>query len=371
MNAPVTAPERDTAVDPPWPVRPPAGRAYAATMARQLTLTKPAGALGRLEPLSAWIAAVQDRCPPRPFTCPTLVILAGDHGVARTAGTSAYPPEVTAQMVANFAAGGAAANVLAALTGATVRVVDVGVDADPGYLDGVDPTIAAHRVRRAAGSIDHEAAMTVAEAHAAIGLGVRLADEARAAGADLLIAGDMGIGNTTPAAAVVGLLTGAPAAAVTGRGTGIDDDTWARKVSVVAAAMCRGRDLAADPVALLAAITSPDIAAMAAFVARAAVIGVPVVLDGVVSCAAALVADRLAPGARRWWVAGHRSTEPAAGAALAALGLEPIVDLGLRLGEGTGALLALPVLQAAAATCQDMATFDSAGVSDRDDIGGG
>ncbi len=204
------------------------------------------------------------------------------------------------------------------------------------------------------------------ETRLALALGRTLADEQIAAGADLLIAGDMGIGNTVPAATLVGLLTGHDAAAVTGRGTGIDDATLDRKTAAVAAAMARAADVVDDPVALLARVSSADITAMVGLLVRSAERGTPLVLDGVVSCAAALVADRLAPGSRAWWIAGHRSTEPAASAALAALGLEPVLDLGLRLGEGTGALLALPLVNAAAATLRDMATFEAAGVSDRD-----
>lgn len=347
------------------PVRPPDAAAAAEAAARQARLTKPAGALGRLEDASIWLCAVQGRCPPAPFRRPALVIFAGDHGVARMAATSAYPPEVTAQMVANFAAGGAAANVLARQVGATVRVVDVSVDADPSYLDAIDRTISADRVRRGSGSIDREDAMSVAEAVTALALGARLADELADAGADVLIAGDMGIGNTTPAATIIGLLTGHAAGTVTGRGTGIDEATWRRKRDAVAAAMARGADAVDDPTLLLTRVASPDIAAMAGYLRRAAARGLPVVLDGIVSCSAALVAERIAPGSRDWWIAGHRSTEPASPAALAALGLTALLDLDLRLGEGTGALLALPLLNAAAATLAEMATFDSAGVSNR------
>ncbi|MCX6433408.1 MAG: nicotinate-nucleotide--dimethylbenzimidazole phosphoribosyltransferase [Actinobacteria bacterium] len=340
--------------------------AAAAAAGRQLTLTKPAGALGRLEELSVWMCAVQGQCPPTPFRHPALVIFAGDHGIARTASTSAYPPEVTAQMVANFVTGGAAANVLARQMGATVRVVDVSVDADAGYLDAIDPSVAARRIRRSCGSIDREDAMTLDETAAAIALGRALTHEEQSAGADLLIAGDMGIGNTTPAATLIGLLTGTDAATVTGRGTGIDDATLTRKASAVAAAMSRGAEALDDPTLLLARVGSPDIAAMTGYLAEASARGIPVILDGIVSCAAALVAERLSPGACDWWIAGHRSTEPAASAALTALSLDPLIDLGLRLGEGTGALLAIPLLTAAAGTLSEMATFDSAGVTDRD-----
>ena len=303
-------------------VRPPDARAAADALGRQARLTKPAGALGRLEAASVWMSAVQGQCPPAPFTRPALVIFAGDHGVARTAATSAYPPEVTAQMVLNFATGGAAANVLARQAGATVRVVDVSVDADPSYVDAIDPAIGADRVRRGSGSIDREDAMTPGEAAASLALGARLADEAIDAGADVLIAGDMGIGNTTPAATVIGLLTDHAADVVTGRGTGIDDGTLQRKLEAVTAAMARGAAAVDDPALLLARVASPDIAAMTGYLSRAAERGVPVVLDGIVSCSAALVAERSAPGSRAWWIAGHRSTEPASRVALDALELD-------------------------------------------------
>lgn len=339
--------------------------------ARQTQLTKPAGALGRLEAASVWMSAVQGQCPPHPFTRPAVVIFAGDHGVARMAGTSAYPSEVTAQMVLNFLSGGAAVNVLARQMGASVTVVDISVDCDPSYVSDVDVRVAARRVRRGSGAIDREDAMTIEECQRALRLGADLADEAIDAGADVLIPGDMGIGNTTPAAALIACVLEVDAAAVTGRGTGIDDHAFTRKRTAVTEAVARGRliDLSRPQAipALLACLASPDIAAMVGFMLQASRRGVPVVLDGVVSCAAALAADRVDGAARSWWAAGHRSTEPAASAALEALALRPLVDLDLRLGEGTGALLALPLLTAAARTLAEMATFDSAGVSDRPD----
>lgn len=340
--------------------------ARAAAISRQRTLTKPTGALGRLEDVSAWVCAVQGRCPPTPFSRPALIVFAGDHGVARTAAVSAYPPEVTAQMVANLATGGAAANVLARQVGATVRVVDVSVDADPAYVDDIDRMIASHRIRRSCGSIDCEDAMTVDESTRAIALGQALADEAVDAGADILIAGDMGIGNTTPSAALIAVLTEGTASDVTGRGTGIDDAALVRKTAAVAAAIARAADSANDPVTLLSRVGGPDIAAMAGFLCGASARGIPVLLDGIVLCAAALVARAMEPTAADWWIAGHRSAEPAASRALAAMGLVPLLDLDLRLGEGTGALLALPVINAAALTLAQMATFEAAGVSDRD-----
>jgi nicotinate-nucleotide--dimethylbenzimidazole phosphoribosyltransferase len=340
---------------------------HVAALERQKRLTKPAGALGRLEELSAWLCSVQGVCPPRAFERVRVVVFAGDHGVARTAATSAYPPEVTAQMVLTFVAGGAGVNVIARQNGATVRVVDMSVDADYAELGvAVPESVTEHRVRRSSGSIDREDALTVAEAEQAFLAGVRIADEEVDAGADLLIPGDMGIGNTTPAAALTGILAAVDAASVVGRGTGIDDATWMRKTAAVRDAMRRGRPLKGDPIALLAAIGGADIAAMSGFLVGAAGRRTPVLLDGVVSTAAALVAQRISFRSREWWQAGHLSTEPAAKAALERLRLEPIIDFGLRLGEGTGALIALPVLSAAGATLREMATFDEAGVSDRE-----
>jgi nicotinate-nucleotide--dimethylbenzimidazole phosphoribosyltransferase len=341
--------------------------ARAAADLRQTRLTKPTGALGRLEPLASWLCAVQGQCPPRELEHVRVVIFAGDHGVARTAATSAYPPEVTAQMVLNFLAGGAAVNVLARQNGASVRVVDMAVDADYAELGATVPgAVTEHRVRRSSGSIDREDALTLDEANQAFAAGVRIADEEVDAGADLLVPGDMGIGNTTPAAVLTGLLAAIDPASVVGRGTGIDDATWMRKTAAVRDAMRRGRPLKGDPIALLAAVGGADIAAMTGFLVGAAARRTPVLLDGVVSTSAALVAQRIAFRSREWWLAGHRSTEPAAQAALERLQLEPIVDFGLRLGEGTGALVALPVLRAAGATLREMATFEQAGVSDRD-----
>jgi len=338
----------------------------AAAFARQARLTKPAGSLGQLEELSAWLCEVTESCPPRPLDRVRVVVFAGDHGIARTAATSAYPPEVTAQMVLNFIAGGAAVNTLAELNGASVRVVDMAVDSDLAYLGEHAETVAAFKVRRASGSIDREDALTYAEALAAFDAGRTIADQEIDAGVDLLIPGDMGIGNTTPAAALTALLTHTELALVVGRGTGIDDATWMRKTAAVRDATRRGRNRLADPIDLLAAVGGADLAAMTGFIFEAAVRRTPVLLDGVVSNAAALVANQLNYRAKLWWHASHQSTEPAARAALEYLDLAPLIDLELRLGEGTGALIALPLLRAAATTLTNMSTFDEAGVSDRE-----
>jgi nicotinate-nucleotide--dimethylbenzimidazole phosphoribosyltransferase len=321
-------------------------------------LIKPAGSLGRLEELGVWIAACQGQSPPRPFTRPRVVVFAGDHGIAAK-GVSAYPQEVTAQLVGSLLTGGAAINVLAASAGASVRVVDMAVDTDA----PATPSIGEFKVRRSSGSIDTEDALTDEEVRAAILAGVKIADAEVDGGADLLIAGDIGIGNSTPASVLVAALTGSEPVAVVGRGSGIDDNAWMRKATAVRDALRRARTVLADPVALLRTAGGADIAAMAGFLAQAAVRHTPVVLDGLVAGAAALVAEELAPGARQWWVAGQRGGEPAHALLLDHLDLEPILDLDVRLGEGTGAVAALPLLFMAARVLAEMATHEQAGIS--------
>jgi nicotinate-nucleotide--dimethylbenzimidazole phosphoribosyltransferase len=334
------------------PVAPPDTTAAAAARARQDTLTKPRGALGRLEDLSVWVASCQGHCPPTQFERARIVVFAGDHDVARL-GVSAFAPEVTGQMVANIAAGGAAINALADIAGATVRVVDLAVDADP-----LSPQIGAHKVRRSSGDITKEDALTERETLDAIDAGRRIADQEVDAGADLLIAGDMGIGNTTAATVLVAAVTGVEPVAAVGYGTGISDAGWARKTAVVRDALFRAQRVLAAPIATLQCCGGADLAGLAGFCAQ-------VLLDGMVVTAAALIAEQLAPGARLWWQAGHLSTEPAHALALAQLGLDPILDLKMRLGEGTGAAVALPVLRAAVAALSSMATFGEANVTDR------
>lgn len=325
------------------------------------SLTKPVGSLGALEELGIWLAGAQGQVPPRRPSDVRVVLFAGDHGIATAAGTSAYPSSVTAAMVANFLAGGAAVNVLAARHNAAVKVFDLAVDSAYDAAP-VPPSVLRHRVRRGSGALDRADALTAEETARALAAGTAIADEEIDGGADLLIPGDMGIGNTTSAAALVARLTDADVAAIVGRGTGIDDDAWMRKTAAIRDALYRCRNDSRDPVLALQRLGGADIAAMAAFLARAAQRRTPVLLDGLVSCTAALVAERMHPGARTWWWAGHRSTEPAQHRALAELDLQPLLDLGLRLGEGTGALLALDLVDAAAAVMRDMATFDSAAV---------
>ncbi|WP_437435986.1 nicotinate-nucleotide--dimethylbenzimidazole phosphoribosyltransferase, partial [Mycobacterium avium] len=268
-------------------VSPPDPGTAAAARARQDTLTKPRGALGRLEDLSVWIAACQGQCPPRQFERARVVVFAGDHGVARC-GVSAYPPEVTAQMVANFDAGGAAINALAGVAGASVRVADLAVDADP-----PDDRIGAHKVRRGSGDITVQDALTAEETERALSAGAAIADEEVDAGADLLIAGDMGIGNTTAAAVLVAALTNVEPVVAVGFGTGIDDAGWARKTAAVRDALFRARRVLPDPVALLRCAGGADLAALAGFCAQAAVRRTPLLLDGMAVTAAALVAEHL------------------------------------------------------------------------------
>lgn len=330
----------------------------AAARERQTRLTKPRGALGRLEELSTWVAACQGLCPPRQFERARVVVFAGDHGVT-AAGVSAYPSVVTAAMVANIDGGGAAVNVLAGIADATVRIADIAVDTE----QPLSAAIGAHRIRRSSGNIAVEDALSPDEVVEAIEAGRRIADEEVDGGADLLIAGDMGIGNTTPATTLVAAVTDTEPVAVVGRGTGIDDAGWARKTAAVRDALYRTRGLSADSVALLRICGGADLAAMAGFCAQAALRKTPLLLDGLVVTAAALAAEGLAPGAKHWWRAGHRSTEPAHSIALRHLGLEPIVELDMHLGEGSGALVALPVLRAAVATLSSMATFEEAGIS--------
>ncbi|WLP90343.1 nicotinate-nucleotide--dimethylbenzimidazole phosphoribosyltransferase [Gordonia sp. NB41Y] len=340
------------------PIDPPDEAIADAARARQLTLTKPAGSLGRLEELGVWISACQGVCPPRPITAPTVVVFAGDHGVARS-GVSAYPPEVTVQMVANIAEGGAAVNVLAARSGARVRVVDMAVDAD------TPPQFGTYKVRRGSGDLRVTDALTLDETRQAIAAGRAIADDLIDAGADLLIPGDLGIGNTTPSAVIVGTLARREPVEVVGRGTGIDDLGWMRKAAAIRDGMRRARPHRNDPLRLLAAVGGADLAAMAGYLAQAAVRKTPAILDGVVVTAAALIAAELAPGATRWWLAGHRSAEPAHSIALEYLDLQPVVEFSMRLGEGTGALAALPAVMSAVDVLTSMSTFGEAGVSEK------
>jgi nicotinate-nucleotide--dimethylbenzimidazole phosphoribosyltransferase len=344
------------------PVDPGAAGEAAALSDR---LTKPRGALGRLELLGAQLAGIAAVSPPPRPEPAAIAVFAADHGVVAE-GVTPWPSEVTAQMVTNICSGGAAINVLARHTGSRVLVVDVGV-ASPllGTESWSDSVVVDARIRPGTGNIAVEAAMTVAEARAGLDVGAAIAARLAGEGARCLVTGEMGIGNTTPSAAVVAALTGRPPAEVTGRGTGIDDRMLATKVAVVERAVAR-IPAGADPITILATVGGLELAALAGFMVGGAAARLPVVIDGLIAGAAALVAHALAPDVLGYLIAGHRSSEPGASAALAHLGLEPVLDLGLRLGEGTGACLAVPVVQAAARVLLEMATFDSAGVTDKE-----
>ncbi|WP_210441441.1 nicotinate-nucleotide--dimethylbenzimidazole phosphoribosyltransferase [Nocardioides xinjiangensis] len=337
------------------PIAPPSPEAAALAQERLAGLATPPGALGRVGEVGAWLAAAQGEVPPRPLTDVRLVVLAGDHGVAAHA-VSAYPAAVTEAMVRTIVAGRAGVSALAAEHGVAVSVVDVAVDAD---LSDLPATVTARKVRRGSGAIHLTDALSRGEAERSLRLGAELAGELVDGGAQLLMTGDLGIGNTTVAAALVAAMLGLPADEVTGRGTGVDDAGWARKRDVVAQALARtghlGHGGGADPVAVLTALGSADLAATTGFLVECSRRGAPVVLDGLMSLACAVVAEALAPGASAWWLAGHRSTEPAQAHALKSLGLDPLLDLDMRLGEGSGAVAALPVLRSGIAVLRDVA----------------
>ena len=331
------------------PINPPDEPTRLAALTRSDSQAKPLGALGRLEQLGAWAAACQGKCPPDPLDNVRLVVFAGDHGVAAH-GVSAYPSAITPIMVRGFLAGGGGINALARQHGVALRVLDIAVDDD---LAGLPAELGRYKVRRSSGAIHLEDALSSAELAAALAAGDAIAAEEIAAGAQLLIAGDMGIGNTTPAAALIAAACGADAEAVTGRGTGVDDAGLARKRAVIAAALERSGSR--DALGRLAALGSADMAAAVGFMIGAARRGVGVLVDGVIALAEAVMAEELAPGTSAWMCAGHRSPEPAVNLALARLGLDPIIDLGMRLGEGTGAVTALPILRSGALTLREVA----------------
>lgn len=332
-------------------IAPPSPGVAAAAAERLAGLATPAGALGRLGDLAVWVAAAQGEVPPRPLENVRLVIFAGDHGVAKH-GVSAYPPEITGAMVRTFVIGRAGVSALAAAHGVAVRVLDIGVDDD---LVGVPDVVRRHKVRRSSGAIHLEDALSAEETQQALAAGAAVAREEVAAGAQLLLSGDMGIGNTTPASALVAAGLGLSAVEVTGTGTGIDADALRHKRQIVQEALDRVGDRVADPVETLTALGSADLAASTGYLVEAARLGVPVLLDGLMAVACGLTAERMAPGAAAWFAAGHRSTEPAQSLALDRLGLDPLLDLGLRLGEGSGAVAAVPVVRSAVALLRDVA----------------
>ncbi len=327
--------------------------AAQAARERWATRAKPPGSLGTLEDLGVQLAAVTGACPPKVPTRPAVALFAGDHGVV-AAGASAWPSEITWAMVATIATRGAAINAFAATIGADVTVVDVGV-ATPVE---VEPASGVHlldrNVRRGTANLAVEPAMTIEEANAAVEVGRAVVADLVASGADCLVAGEMGIGNTTPSAALIAALCGRSAEEVVGPGAGTPAGGLQHKQDLVAQALRRVGQLD-DPIKLLAEIGGLEIAALAGFFESAARLRVPFILDGVIAAAALCVADRLAPGTAARAIGGHRSVEPAATIAMGHLGIEPLLDFSLRLGEGTGAALAVPLVQAAARAMNDMA----------------
>lgn len=324
---------------------------------RQDQLTKPPGSLGRLERLAVQVAGITREVRPR-LARKAVIVVAGDHGVTAE-GVSAYPSEVTGQMVRNFASGGAAINVLARRAGARVVVVDAGVAASlPAELPIVHRKVAPGTANMSLGP-----AMTRAQTLQAIGVGLDVVDAEFARGLDVICLGEMGIGNTTAASAMVAALTASAVADVTGRGTGIDDATWQHKVEVIEQALRVNRPDRHDPLDVLAKVGGLEIAALVGVILGSAARRQPVVVDGFITTAAALVAGELCPAARSYLIAAHRSVERGHAAALEHLELEPLLVLDMRLGEGTGAALALPIIETALAVLDEMATFEDAGIS--------
>lgn len=328
--------------------------AAADARARHDTLLKPRRSLGKLEELGAWLAACQGQSPPRALARPRAVVVAADHGVA-TREVSAYPPQATAEFTRAALTGGTALNALAETAGTGLRVADLAVDVD-------DPLSGAEgfRVRRSSGAIDVEDALSAEEAAGAVRSGMSLADAEVDAGADLLIPATIGVGASTPAAVLIAALTGSEPVAVTGRGSGIDDRAWMRKVRAVRDALRRTRGVRDDPMGLLRTAGGADIGCVAGFLAQAAVRRTPVLLDGLTSATAALLAERLAPGARTWWTPAQRYADPAHGRALDDLDLRGLLTLDISLEQGAAATAALPLLRMSADVLTEMDMYSQA-----------
>ncbi len=330
-----------------------------AARQRQDQLTKPAGALGRLERIAIDLAGLQHSERPS-AACVPIIVFAGDHGIAAQ-GVSAYPQDVTIAMMANFAAGGAAISVLARQLGSTLEVVDAGTLAKAAM-----PGIVTDKPRHGSGDFSHEPALDPADVAFALDCGKRAVGRAASCEPDMLIFGEMGIGNTTSASAIAAALLGMPAEAMTGRGTGLDAAGRARKARVIDTALALHRIAArASPEQILCAVGGLEIAAIAGAIIASAQAGIPILVDGFIASVAALTATRLNPSCRSHLVFAHRSAEQGHRLVLEALDARPLLDLDLRLGEGSGAALALPILRLACALHNDMATFAEAAVPDR------
>ena len=338
---------------------PPDQSAMDAARARQDTLTKPQGSLGRLEELSITLAGIfMDPIPK--INRKAVILAAGDHGVVAE-GVSAYPQEVTPAMVGNFLAGGAAINVLARHVGASIVVLDAGVAAD--LPD--DPAMRAVKIGRGTANMAIGPAMSREDAIRCIEAGIAAAGEQIAKGADLIAFGDMGIGNTTPSSAITAVVTGADPSVTTGRGTGLDDPALAHKVEVVRRSIEVNKPDAKDGLDLLAKVGGFEIGMLAGAMLGTAAAHRPAVVDGFISGAAALIAWTLAPTLSHYLIASHQSVEPGHRIGMETMGLTPLLDMGMRLGEGSGATLAMPIIEAAAKCLAEMATFADAGVAER------
>ncbi|WP_327175327.1 nicotinate-nucleotide--dimethylbenzimidazole phosphoribosyltransferase [Streptomyces sp. NBC_01335] len=318
---------------------------------RRGRLIVPPGALGRLDELGEWLSAAQQTVPVRPVDQPRVVLFAGDHKVAEL-GVSGRAAGSAYELVRDTLDGASPLAVLARRFSVPVRIVDAGLDCDPELLP---ESVVRSRVRRGAGRIDVENALTAEEAAEAVALGIRIADEEADSGTDLVVLGDLSVGGTTAASTLIAALCGTDASVVTGRGgAGIDDLAWMRKCAAIRDSLRRARPVLGDQLELLATVGGADLAAMTGFLLQCAVRRLPVILDGVVSAACALVAQRAAFRAPDWWLAGHASGEPAQAKALDRMALTPLLDHGVTVGGGTGALLALPLVRAAAAFAAEL-----------------
>ncbi len=334
-------------------------KAAEAAQARQASLTKPLGSLGKLERLAVRLAGMTGKVRPR-FEKKAHIIMAADHGIAEE-GVSAYPQEVTPQMVLNFLSGGAAVNIFARMAKAELTVVDIGVTYDFGGVEG----LLDRKIAMGTQNMLHGPAMSREQAEQSIQIGMDVANDLIDSGAQLLGIGEVGIGNTTPSATIIAMLSGKPVAEVTSRGTGLDDPGLAHKIKVIEAVIERHKDDCGDPIAMLANVGGFELGGMAGVVLAAASRRVPVVVDGYIAGAAALIAIGLAPEAQKYLIASHESAEPGAKICTQLLGLEALFDLNFRLGEGTGSVLAFQLVEAAARIQDEMATFDEAGVDEK------
>ncbi|MEK6689798.1 MAG: nicotinate-nucleotide--dimethylbenzimidazole phosphoribosyltransferase [Nitrospirota bacterium] len=333
------------------------GKYYEIAQKRLDNLTKPQGSLGRLEEFARRLVAITEN-PMPDIDKKVIFTFAGDHGVAEE-GVSAYPKEVTGQMVLNFLRGGAGINVLARHAGAEIIVVDIGVDLDFENADG----LVSKKVIRGTKNIVKVPAMTREEAEKCIQVGIELASEYAKKGYKIFGTGDMGIANTTPSSAIASVLTGRSVKEVTGRGTGIGDDALRRKIKVIEDAISVNRPDTADPIDVLSKIGGAEIGGITGLILGAAANRIPVVVDGFISTAGALIAYCIEPNTKGYMFASHKSQETGHKAMLEKIGLSPILDLDLRLGEGTGAALAMMIIDAGLKIYKEMATFGEAGVS--------